>query len=124
MKKLVLALVLAVFTANAFAMEAEVISTKGKTEVQQGNSWKALSVGDKLPQGAVIQTGFKSEVVLKIKGSTVTVDPLSRITLQKLIERSGKDDTSLYLSTGTLKSDVKKYRTFAGSNRFCPRYRL
>ena len=99
---------------SSFAMEAVVVSAKGKAEVQNGDTWLALKTGDTLNQGSVIQTGFKSELVLKIKESTVTVAPLSRLTLQTLAEREGiagaraKDETTIFLDTGSLKSNVQK----------------
>lgn len=114
MKKLILSFVVAVLAFSSFAMQATVVSAKGKAEVQNGDSWVALKAGDALDQGSVIQTGFKSEVVLKIKESTVTVAPLSRITLQTLAEREGlagaqgKDETAIFLDTGSLKSNVQK----------------
>lgn len=109
MKKLMAILSIAVIaTLTATSMEATVVSAKGKAEVQKGNSWATLSVGNSLKKGDVIQTGFKSEVILKIKNSTVTVAPLSRITIEQLAEKNGSDDTRLFLDTGSLKSDVKK----------------
>lgn len=114
MKKFILTVIVSVFTFSSFAMQATVISAKGKAEVQSGGSWVPLKSGDSLNQGSVIQTGFKSELVLKIKESTVTVAPLSRITLQSLIEREGlngsqgKDETTIFLDTGSLRSNVQK----------------
>lgn len=114
MKKLILSVILSALAFSSFAMQATVVSTKGKTEVQTGGSWIALKAGDTLDQGSVIQTGFKSEIILKIKESTVTVAPLSRITLQTLAEREGlngaqgKDETSIFLDTGSLRSNVQK----------------
>ena len=118
MKKLILALVLSAFAFSSFAaqanMQATVISTKGKAEMQSAGTWVALKPGDNIEQGTVIQTGFKSELVLKIKESTVTVAPLSRLTLQTLAERQGikgsigKDETTIKLATGSIKSNVQK----------------
>ena len=114
MKKLILSVLFGLMAFGAFAMQATVVSTKGKAEVQNGDTWVALKTGDTLDQGSVIQTGFKSEVVLKIKESTVTVAPLSRLTLQTLAEREGvggakgKDETTIFLDTGSLKSNVQK----------------
>ena len=109
MKKLMsVALVIATALVTATAMDAKVISTKGKAEVQSGGTWKALAVGDTLKKGAVIQTGFKSELVLQIKESIVTVAPLSHLTIEQLAEKETKDETRLYLDTGSLKSNVKK----------------
>lgn len=113
MKKSICTLILASLLASfalvsASALEATVLSARGKAEVQKGTSWATLSAGSKLQKGDVIQTGFKSELILKIKETTVTVAPLSRITIEQLAEKSDKDDTRLYLDTGSLKSDVKK----------------
>ena len=114
MKKLILSIVFSAVAFSSFAMQATVVSAKGKAEAQNGGNWVALKAGDVIEQGAVIQTGFKSELVLKIKESTVTVAALSRLTLQTLAERegvngaAGKDETSIKLATGSLKSNVQK----------------
>ncbi len=111
LKKLLISLfisITAITTANAAVMQATVLSAKGKTEVQKGTGWVPLKAGSVLNKGDVIQTGFKSELILKIKNTTVTVAPLSRITIEQLAEKGNKDDTRLFLDTGSLKSDVKK----------------
>lgn len=109
MKKLVLTAILAAMAISAVtAIEATVISAKGKVEVQDGDAWKALAIGDSLKKGSIIQTGFKSELVLKIKESTVSVAPLSRVTIEQLTDKGTKDDTRVFLDTGSLKANVKK----------------
>lgn len=102
------AFIMAGFTVSAATMDATVVSVKGKAEVMQGSSWEALSVGNTLHKGDVIQTGFKSELIIKIKDSTVSVASLSRITIEQLAEKSDKDETRLFLDTGSLRSDVKR----------------
>lgn len=112
MKKSILktlaALILTASVTSAYALDATVMSTKGKAEVQKGNSWVALKPGSKLTKGDVVQTGFKSELKLKIGESTVEVAPMTRITIEQLAAKDTKDETSLYLDTGSVKSDVKK----------------
>ncbi len=109
MKKLIVtALCSIALLSAATAFEAKVSATKGKTEIQQNGVWKALAPGDVLNKGAVIQTGFKSELTLQMKESVVTVGPLSRMTIEQLAEKQSKDDTRLYLDTGSLKANVKK----------------
>lgn len=114
MKRFILSIIFAALASSLFAMQAQVVSATGKAEVQKGSSWVALKAGDVLDAGSVIQTGFKSELVLKIKESTVTVSALTRITLQTLAEREGisgsqgKDETTIFLDTGSLKSNVQK----------------
>lgn len=96
------------FTASAAVLEAKVVSAKGKTEVQKGSDWEALQIGSILHRGDVIQTGFKSELIIMIKNTTVKVSPMSRVTIEQLAEKGDKDETRLFLDTGSLKSDVKK----------------
>ncbi len=100
--------IMAVFPLSAATMDATVVSVRGKAEVMQGSSWSALSVGNTLHKGDVIQTGFKSELIIKIKDSTVSVSSLSRITIEQLAAKSDKDETRLFLDTGSLRSDVKR----------------
>lgn len=98
------------FGASAFSEQMQAVVTKasGKVEVQSGSSWIPISVGTTLEKGAVIQTGFKSTLELKVKGSTIDVAPLTRLTLEQLVAKSNKDETSIYLDTGSVKSNVKK----------------
>ena len=88
--------------------EATVVSAKGKTEVQRTGVWTALTIGNSVSRGDVIQTGFKSELIIKMKNSTVTVSPMTRITVEQLAEKKDKDETKLFLDTGSLRSNVKK----------------
>ena len=113
MKRFASSLVLACLAlAGAAAIEARVVSVSGKAERQKGSEWVALEAGDVLKTGAVVQTGFKSQVVLNIKSSneesTVTVAPLSRMTIEQLSEKGTQDTTSLFLDSGSLKSSIKK----------------
>ena len=109
MKKALVSAVAALMVAwSASAFEATVVSTKGKVEVLKGSDWQALAEGATISKGDVIQTGFKSELVLKVKESLVTVSPLSRLTVEQLAEKASQDSTRLFLDTGSLKSDVKK----------------
>lgn len=96
------------FSVCAVPMDALVVSAKGKTEIQKDQVWQALKVGDRVSKGAVIQTGFNSELILKIKESTVQVAPMSRVTVEQLSSTENKDSTKLFLDTGSLKSNVKK----------------
>lgn len=110
MKKLISFLAVVLFACSIFAADftAQVISVSGKVEVLNGNSWKALSVGDNLKSGDTIQTGFRSNAVLKIKDSTVNVEALTRMTVEQLSENSEKDNVRVFVKTGGIKSDVQK----------------
>lgn len=112
MKKFILktlaALFLATAVSSAYALDAVVLSTKGKTEVLKNEKWTPLKEGSTLAKGDVVQTGFKSNLKLKIGASTVEVAPMTRITIEQLVSKKTKDETSLYLDTGSVKSNVNK----------------
>jgi hypothetical protein len=109
MKKMMITVLLSAALISAVAaFDAEVVSAKGKVEVQKNGVWTALSQGSKLIKGDIIQTGFRSELELKIKETIVKVEPLSRLTIEQLAEKETKDDTRLHLATGSLKANVKK----------------
>lgn len=98
----------ALFPAAAF--EAEVVSVSGKAQVSSngGASWSEIRNGDRIQQGALIQTAFKSELALRIKGSSVQLGPMSRVKIEELSESGGKDNTRISMDVGSLKSNVKK----------------
>lgn len=112
MKRFISSLILASLALSSFAIEATVVSVSGKAEIQNGNEWVELKAGDELKAGSVVQTGFKSNVVLNIKSpnedSTITVAPLSRMTIEQLSQKGDQDNASIYLSSGSLKSNIKK----------------
>lgn len=105
------AFVLAFLTSGAAgALDAKVISVSGKVEVQKNGSatWTSLKAGDILSKGSVISTGFKSSAKIQIDGSTVTLEPLTRMTIEKLASNASKDESNLYLNSGKVSADVKK----------------
>lgn len=110
MKKLISFAATAILAASIFAADftAQVVSVSGKAEVLNGNTWKALSNGDTLKSGDTIQTGFRSSAVLKIKGSTVNVAALTRMTVEQLSENPEKDNVRVFVKTGGVTSDVQK----------------
>ncbi len=91
---------------GAFALDAEVTSVTGKVEVQKGENWVALSVGDKISTGSVVSTGFKSEVTMKVNGSTFTLGPLTRMTVEKMLASADADNTQLYIDSGSVSAQV------------------
>ncbi len=108
MKKLFLLTAVFCIAFSAFAFDAEVVSVSGKATMLKGASWIPVSQGNKIAQGTEIQTGFKSSLVLKIKGSSVTVNPMTRIKVEELSENGDKDNAYITLKAGGLKSNVKK----------------
>ena len=116
MKRFYAAVLTMIFCAVAslpvFAIEAKVLSVTGKVQIQRQGNWRDINVGDRINQGEMIQTGFKSEAVLQItsanQNSKITVEALSRITIEQLVENGTKDSVSVNLTVGSVKSEVKK----------------
>lgn len=110
LRKLALSSALLLFACAAFSSDftAQVVSVSGKAEVLSGTTWKALSAGDTLKNGDVVQTGFKSGAVLKIKESTINVASLTRMTVEQLSESQDKDNVRVFVKTGKVSSNVQK----------------
>lgn len=107
-RKIIALLAIFFITGQIFAENARVTYIKGKVEVSKDNrdSWIPLKVGDQLSESDVISTGFQSEVKIEFSGSIMTLGAVTRITLEKLAESTSKDDVSLYLKTGAVRSKV------------------
>jgi len=108
---LVLVLVGTAVTAGAAELTATVATITGKVQVQKGTDWVALKVGQTVPLGATVSTGFRSELQLKIGPSTITVKALSRLTVQSLVQNGTTASTDLYLKVGKVSAEVNKSDT-------------
>ena len=105
--KLMIASLIAFFTCTSlFAASAKVTYVKGKVEINRGNEWVALKVGDLVNEAETISTGFQSEARLNYNGSVMAVPALSRITLETLQSSGSKDLVSLKIDTGAVRSKV------------------
>ena len=94
--------------AFADALDAVVVSSAGKVEVQNGTQWVPVKEGDVLKKGSVVQTGFKSELVLKVKESNMKISQLTRMVIENLSAGSDKDDTRIFIDTGSVRSEVNR----------------
>ncbi len=106
-KKLIVLGVCLIFAANLFALEGVVLSVAGKVEIQEGESWVPLEEEDIVDAGAVISTGFKSECVIALDETTLTVKALTRLTLEQLFEQDGNKASTMYLDAGSISASVR-----------------
>ncbi len=109
MKKL-LCVLLCVFTVvSAFAEVTVVLKDlRGKVEVKPlGKNWVPASEGMKVDMLATISTGFDSSVTLVIDKNQVRLEPLTRLTVDKILEKAGSLSTSLHLRVGNVSANVK-----------------
>ena len=107
-----LALVFAglILAAAAYAGPQAVLSgIKGKVEVKlaQGD-WKPAIDGMTIDLKTTLSTGFDSTATINIDKSKIVVKPLTRLTLDKLIEQSsGSVAASMFLRVGAVQASVK-----------------
>lgn len=106
-KKLMALLFCLCCTASLFALEGVVLSVEGKVEIQDGDSWIPLEEDDIVDAGAVISTGFKSECVIALDETTLTVKALTRLTLEQLFEQDGNKASTMYLDAGSISASVR-----------------
>ena len=107
MKKKLLVFVLLSVVFSCFALDGVVVDVLGKVEKQDGDSWIPIKQGDILVPGDIVSTGFKSEAVITIGESTVTVKALTRMTIEQLYEKNKNHVSSIYLDVGSVSADVK-----------------
>jgi hypothetical protein len=103
---LFLGLALPVFAQNQSAVRASIEDIQGTVEVKQSGDWVSARKGMNLDGNSVISTGFKSTALIKLGSSTLTVQPLSRLTLEELSAASDNEKVSVFLRAGRVRADV------------------
>ncbi len=110
MKRHIAVLIGIALASFAFAGPQAVLGRlKGKVEVKtaQGD-WGPAAEGMNIDLRTTLSTGFDSTAVVLIDKSKLVVKPLTRLTLDKLLERSsGSVAASLFLRVGSVQASVK-----------------
>ncbi len=110
-KYMVLGIMLVMGTFLFADITAVVKNVSGKVEVRvPGGRWKKAFPGMKIQKGYYISTGFKSEAVLVLGTSQVIVRQLTRMELEKLVQKEGTVHTGLNLRVGRVRAVVKTSR--------------
>jgi hypothetical protein len=91
-----------------FAAEGVFTAVSGKVEYQlPGRGWQKASTGTRIPTGAMISTGFKSEASLEIDSALLLIKPLTRMRIDELVQKEGVISTDLHLRVGRVRANVK-----------------
>lgn len=91
----------------AAALTATITEVAGKVECKlPGKDWVAAKTGTVLPAGSLISTGFKSTAILKTESATLTVKPVTRLSLEELVKSEGTTKTQMFLMAGRVKAEV------------------
>lgn len=109
MRKLVAMIVfLSVAMASMADVQAVLTRIKGKVEIKpEKGSWAAAREGMKVNILTTISTGFDASAVLVMDKNEIVVHPLTRMTVDKLLESQGTVSTSVYLRVGSVRASVK-----------------
>jgi hypothetical protein len=91
-----------------FAQNARFIDLTGTVEVKTGTSaaWIPARPGMEIKKDTLVSTGFKSTARISLGNSTLTIRPLTRLTLAELVQRGNDENVALYLETGRVRAEV------------------
>ncbi|MFP4566601.1 MAG: FecR domain-containing protein, partial [Spirochaetaceae bacterium] len=108
-RTLLIMIALLLVGSAAFAqVRATVESLSGKVEVRaEGGSWQAVSEGEQIARGSTISTGFNSSARLQLADAVLEVEPLTRMTLEELVETSDSVSTDVFVRVGRTRSNVQ-----------------
>lgn len=109
-KKLFLLLILMLCVLPLVWTDMVVIKeTSGKVETRPpgGAAWSAVSAGQSIDVGATISTGFNSTAVIDLNNSFLEVEPLTRMTVEDLLQEEGTVTTKVFLKVGKVKATVE-----------------
>ncbi|MBN2536226.1 MAG: FecR domain-containing protein [Spirochaetales bacterium] len=90
------------------APNAVIKEIKGKVEIKQpGKGWETAAINTEIQKGTIISTGFKSNAILDLGYSYITIKALTRMKLEELLEREDTVQTEIYLNFGKVSAEVK-----------------
>ncbi|MDR1174949.1 MAG: FecR family protein [Treponema sp.] len=109
MKKMVIGFLLLMGAVFAGAQTAVVRELSGTVEVKApGDSeWKAAAIGQTLDKASLISTGFRSTALIGIGNSTITVRPLTRLSLEEIAVKQNEEQVTLNLRAGRVRAEVR-----------------
>jgi hypothetical protein len=109
MKLMWLAAAVLLNAALAVGQEAYIREWTGTVEVKAPGapSWTAARTGEGISRDTMVSTGFKSTALIAVGNSTVTVRPLTCLSLGDIQTLRGNETVNLSLRTGRIRADVK-----------------
>jgi hypothetical protein len=91
------------------AGEALIREISGTVEVKAPGAaaWAPASRGQALELGAFISTGFRSSALIAVGNSTLSVQPLTRLSLEELVRAGNAEKVDLNLRAGRVRANVR-----------------
>jgi len=110
MKKVIIALFLAIiFSTVVFAQNGVIREVSGEVELKRSGSsaFVRASAGDTVDLNTIISTGFRSTAIVAIGSSTITVRPLTRLSLREIQSTGNTETVNVNMQTGRVRVDVQ-----------------
>jgi hypothetical protein len=77
-----------------------------ETKAAGSSVWTKAAQGDRIGKDTIISTGFKSTAIITLGNSTLTVRPLTRLSLEEIVRNGNDEQVQLRLQTGRVRADV------------------
>jgi hypothetical protein len=99
----------ALFAQEAGDSQMVIREISGTVEVKAPDAaaWVPASRGQVLELRSLISTGFKSNALIAIGNSLLSVQPLTRLSLEELIRAGKEEKVGLNLRTGRVRANVR-----------------
>jgi len=108
-KNLFVILLIAGVAFAAFAQNGVVRELSGDVTLKstKSSAFVPARSGDTVAIDTIVSTGFKSTAVIEVGSSTITVRPLTRLSLAEIQSTSSSETLNVNLQAGRIKVDVK-----------------
>jgi len=109
MKKAFLAAALMSAALHVFAQNGVIRELSGEVELRHAGALEFVpaAVGSTVAQDTVISTGFRSSAIIEVGSSTLTVRPLTRLSLTEIRSAAGAETLTANLQAGRVRVDVR-----------------
>jgi hypothetical protein len=110
MKKQMVLLMLMLCTAlGVFAQQGVIKELNGTVELKPAGAsvFIAAKQGDTIARDTVVSTGFKSTAVITVGSATLTVRPLTRLSLAEITQAQGNELVNVNLQAGRVRAGVR-----------------
>jgi hypothetical protein len=96
--------------AWAQSPKAVIQSLSGTVEIKAPGSaaWVPAAAGQELEPDTAVSTGFRSAALIRLGASSLTVRPLTRLTVKELAAAGDTDRVDIQMRTGRVRAEVNQ----------------
>ena len=108
-KKTFLTVLLMGAALHVFAQSGVIRELSGEVELRPAGAaaFVPAAVGSTVDQDTIISTGFRSSAIIDIGSTTLTVRPLTRLSLTEIRAAAGTENLTANLQAGRVRGDVR-----------------